>query len=138
MEHNIKRDILNKNKNKKDKIENCNHNNNSFDNYNNKNDALNKNKNDFSPNKNCIDIQKKNSLKKEFFSEKDKKNKDIIITNELKKVGKNPKLLNNINPNCVYIKDFICVYKLQTEIPKIKERLIHFILEKEYQNKLYK
>jgi len=136
MEKNIKRDILNKTK--IENIENFNNNNYSSNNFNNKINRLTKIKNDFSPDKNCNDIQKKNSLKKEIFSEKDKKYKDIIITNELKKVGKNPKLLNNINHNCVYIKDFICVNKLQTEIPKIKERLIYFILEKEYQTKLYK
>ena len=134
MEHNIKKNIFNKIK--KEYIENCN--NNSSNNCNGKMNELNKNKNDFSTNKNCIDIQKKNSLKKEIFSEKDKKYNDISTTNELKKNGKHPKLLNNINPNYVYIKNFICINKLQTEIPKIKERLIHIILEKEYQTKLYK
>ncbi len=129
---------------KEGKIENCNGNVNKEIYFNNS-DEMKKNKDksiDFSLYNNSNDIQIKSSLKnKEFFSEKEKNNK--ICNNEDKdKIDKTNDKINEengkINKNKFYVKDFIYVNKINCEILKIKERLIQFIIKKEYQNHLYK
>ena len=128
---------------KEGKIENCNGNVNKEIYFNNS-DEMKKNKEnsiDFSLNNNSNDIQIKSSLNKEFFSEKEKNNQ--ICNNEDKdKIDKTNDEINEengkINKNKFYIKDFIHVNKINCEILKIKERLIQFIIKKEYQNHLYK
>ena len=128
---------------KEGKIENCNGNVNKEIYFNNS-DEMKKNKEnsiDFSLNNNSNDIQIKSSLNKEFFSEKEKNNQ--ICNNEDKdKIDKTNDKINEengkINKNKFYIKDFIHVNKINCEILKIKERLIQFIIKKEYQNHLYK
>ena len=127
---------------KEGKIENYNVNKNI--NINNNKDEMIKNKDKligFSLNNNSNDIQIKSSLNKEFFSEKEKNNQ--ICNNEDKdKIDKTNDKINEengkINKNKFYIKDFIHVNKINCEILKIKERLIQFIIKKEYQNHLYK
>ena len=128
---------------KEGKIENCNGNVNKEIYFNNS-DEMKKNKEnsiDFSFNNNSNDIQIKSSLNKEFFSEKEKNNQ--ICNNEDKdKIDKTNDEINEengkINKNKFNIKDFIHVNKINCEILKIKERLIQFIIKKEYQNHLYK
>ena len=128
---------------KEGKIENCNGNVNKEIYFNNS-DEMKKNKDksiDFSLYNNSNDIQIKSSLNKEFFSEKEKNNQ--ICNNEDKdKIDKTNDKINEengkINKNKLYIKDFIHVNKINCEILKIKERLIQFIIKKEYQNHLYK
>ena len=128
---------------KEGKIENCNGNVNKEIYFNNS-DEMKKNKEnsiDFSLYNNSNDIQIKSSLNKEFFSEKEKNNQ--ICNNEDKdKIDKTNDEINEengkINKNKFYIKDFIHVNKINCEILKIKERLIQFIIKKEYQNHLYK
>ena len=66
-------------------------------------------------------IQKKNSFRNHFFSEKDKTN--------IKNWDNNIYNVNNINisKHFIYVKDFIKINKIHFEIIKIKEKYINFI-----------
>ena len=129
---------------KEGKIENCNGNVNKEIYFNNS-DEMKKNKEnsiDFSLNNNSNHIQIKISLNKEFFSEQEKNYNQICNNEDKDKIDKTNDKINEengkINKNKFYIKDFIHVNKINCEILKIKERLIQFIIKKEYQNHLYK
>ena len=129
---------------KEGKIENCNGNVNKEIYFNNS-DEMKKNKDnsiDFSLYNNSNHIQIKISLNKEFFSEQEKNYNQICNNQDKDKIDKTNDKINEengkINKNKLYIKDFIHVNKINCEILKIKERLIQFIIKKEYQNHLYK
>ena len=129
---------------KEGKIENCNGNVNKEIYFNNS-DEMKKNKDnsiDFSLYNNSNHIQIKSSLNKEFFSEQEKNYNQICNNQDKDKKDKTNDKINEengkINKNKLYIKDFIHVNKINYEILKIKERLIQFIIKKEYQNHLYK
>ena len=129
---------------KEGKIENCNGNVNKEIYFNNS-DEMKKNKDnsiDFSLYNNSNHIQIKSSLNKEFFSEQEKNYNQICNNEDKDKIDKTNDEINEengkINKNKFYIKDFIHVNKINCEILKIKERLIQFIIKKEYQNHLYK